>query len=145
MNGYQSERPLEPPALPAPMVPGLFLQLPQLAEILGKLDAVIDGTGQRWYTLEQAHTRKYGALHGGVSLATIRNTLAMQPRGGIPDGWQSGRKVWRADTIEEWCLVDDAHLGEYLLKHNPRVSVPKRILEANERHVQEYPSIVQEA
>jgi hypothetical protein len=62
----------------------------------------------------------------------------MQPRGGIPDGWSSGRKVWRSDTTELWCQIDDQHLEEYLAVYAPHLRVPARIVEANKRHVMEY-------
>jgi DNA-binding transcriptional MerR regulator len=120
------------------MMPGLVLKLPQLEVIEQLLHAALDGSGQRWYTLEQAHYRKHGALPGGVSLKTIRNTLALQPRGGIPDGWISGRKAWRAETIEEWCQIDDSNLEAYLKMYAPHLRVPKRIQEANARHAIEY-------
>lgn len=121
-----------------PLLPGIALRLPQLEIIEQLLRAALNGTGQRWYTLEQAHTRKHGAIPGGVSLSTVRNCLALQPRGGIPDGWASGRKVWRADTIEEWCKMDDTTLPEYLAAYAPHLRVPSRIIEANKRHVLEY-------
>ncbi len=113
------------------------IYLPQLASMNNKLDAVLDGTGQRLYTLEQAHGRKYGKTKGGISYSTIKNCPAMQPRGGKPDGWCSGKKVWSVPTVEEWCLVDDLHLGEYLAKYNPNIKVPARIIEANKRHSSE--------
>lgn len=127
-------------SLPTPMLPGIALRLPQLEIIENLLRSALDGSGQRWYTLEQAHTRKHGAIPGGVSLNTIRNCLALQPRGGIPDGWSSARKVWNASTIEEWCQVDDQHLAEYLAAYAPHLRVPGRIIEANKRHMMEYPT-----
>lgn len=134
-----------PPPVPAPMVPGLYLKLPQLEYITELLEVALGAAGQRWYTLEQAHAKKYGASNGGVSLATVRNSIAMQPRGGIPDGWHSGKKTWSAASIDEWVQVDDLHLEDYLARHNKHVRVPQRIREANKRHVQEYPAMAQEA
>jgi len=124
-----------------PMMPGLVLKLPQLEVIEQLLHAALDGSGQRWYTLEQAHYKKHGALPGGVSLKTIRNTLALQPRGGLPDGWISGRKAWRAETIEEWYQIDDTNLEAYLRMYAPHLRVPKRIQEANARHAIEYTAL----
>ena len=132
-------------SLPSPLLPGIALRLPQLSIIENLLRDALTGVGQRLYTLEQAHTKKYGAIPGGVSLSSIRNCLAMQPRGGIPDGWCSGRKVWYAATIEEWCGVDDQHLEEYLAVYAPHLHVPGRIIEANKRHVIEYPVAKEEA
>lgn len=124
-----------------PMMPGLVLKLPQLEVIEQLLHAALDGSGQRWYTLEQAHYKKHGALPGGVSLKTIRNTLALQPRGGLPDGWISGRKAWREETIEEWCQIDDTNLEAYLRMYAPHLRVPKRIQKANARHAIEYTAL----
>ena len=123
-----------------PMIPSIALKLPQLEIIENLLKAALDGTGQRLYTLQQAHARKYGVLPGGVSYSTIGNYLAMQPRGGIPDGWCSGRKVWKADTVEEWCTVDDQKLEEYLACYAPHVGGPTRIKAANKRNLCRYPS-----
>ena len=125
--------------LKPPAVPGLYLKLPQLEYMTELLEVALGSVGQRWYTLRQAHAKKYGAGEGGVSLATIRNSIAMQPRGGIPDAWHSGNKTWAAETIDEWCMVDDLHLEEYLARHNPLVSVPERIRENNRRRLMEYP------
>lgn len=143
MSGKQAQEPNEL-MLPTPLLPGIALRLPQLEVIENLLRAALDGTGQRWYTLEQAHTRKHGSIPGGVSLATVRNSLALQPRGGIPDGWISGRKVWRTETVDEWCKVDDQHLGEYLAVYAPHLRVPGRILEANKRHVSKYTAAEEE-
>lgn len=124
--------------LKPPVVPGLYLKLPQLEYITELLEVALGAVGQRWYTLKQAHAKKYGAAEGGVSLATVRNSIAFQPRGGIPDAWHSGVKTWSAETIDEWCQVDDLHLEEYLARHNPRVRVPSRIIESNRRRLMEY-------
>lgn len=118
--------------------PGIIIRLPQLDLIENMLRAVIDGSGQRWYTLAQAHQRKHGILKGGISFNTLRNTLAFQPKGGIPDSWISGRKVWSAATVEEWCKVHDENLADYLKKYAPHLRVPSRIVEANKRHREEY-------
>jgi len=137
MNGEIEPREL---ILPTPMLPGIALRLPQLEIIENLLRAALDGTGQRWYTLDQGYVRKFGSSPGGISLSSLRNCLAMQPRGGVPDGWISGRKVWRTETIEVWSMVDDQHLEEYLAAYAPHLRVPTRILEANKRHVIEYPT-----
>lgn len=133
-------------ALPgSPDGAGIHLHLPQLKRIEEMLSKALAGKPeQAWYTLEQAHARKYGEGKG-VSLQSVRNCLALQPRGGMPDGWQSGRKVWAAASIEEWLLVDDLGLPPYLEKHNPRVRVPERIVLANARHLREYPAIQERA
>ena len=120
--------------------PGILIRLPQLDLIEDMLRAVIDGSGQRWYTLAQAHQRKHGILKGGIAFNTLRNSLALQPKGGIPDAWISGRKVWTSETVEEWCKVNDENLVDYLKKYAPHLRVPSRIIEANKRHLEEYPA-----
>jgi hypothetical protein len=129
---------------PAAANPGILIRLPQLDLIEDMLRAVIDGSGQRWYTLAQAHQRKYGIMKGGIALSTLKNCLAMQPKGGLPDSWISGRKVWSAATVEEWCKVSDENLADYLKIYAPHLRVPARIIESNKRHREEYPALAQE-
>lgn len=142
MNEKRQIEPVEPTELepPTPLLPGIAIKLPQLETIEGLLRDALGGVGQRWYTLAQAYRKKYGSIPGGVSISSVRNSSALQPRGGRPDGWSSGRKIWSAQTIEEWCEVDDMHLAEYLAVCNPHVRVPDRIVEANKRHIAEYPA-----
>lgn len=110
------------------------LVLPQLDEIMAKLDAVLAGRlPQAWYTLDQCWRLKFAAhagKEGAIALGTIKNDPALQPRGGIPDDTQSNRKVWSAATVEEWLLVADAGLAAYLARVNPRRKVPDRIRDA---------------
>jgi hypothetical protein len=124
---------------------GLVIELPQLKRIESMLLAVLEERpAQAWYTLEQAWRVKYGSSPKGVSLQTLRNCLALQPKGGLPDGWQSGRKAWTGPTVAEWCLVDDIHLGAYLDRVCPGRRVPTRIQTAVEKHLKEYPSLAKE-
>jgi hypothetical protein len=131
----ESAVPSEPlPAAGGPVpYPSIVLDLPQLARLERMLEAALEGRGgQAWYTLEQAWRRKFASsagVEGAISLSSIKMDMALQPRGGVPDGWQSNRKVWKEESVEEWCLVDDGHLEEYLKKHNPNRRVPARIKE----------------
>lgn len=113
---------------------GIALRLPQLDDIQAKLDAVLDkkSVGQAWYTLEQAWRRKHAAVieEGSISLQTFKNARAYQPKGGKEDGWISNRKVWTEESIEEWLLIDDDGLSDYLAKYGATCKIPDRITSA---------------
>lgn len=112
---------------------GLEISLPELTEIAAKLDAVLEGrTLQEYFTIEQAWRRKLAGQvdEGAISLATLKNTRALQPRGGREDGWISNRRVWRAATIEEWLTVDDDGLADYLTRCGSVARIPDRIIAA---------------
>lgn len=122
---------------------GLLIKLPQLERIESMLAAVIqERPAQAWYTLDQAWREKFGTSPKGISLQTLRNCLALQPKGGLPDGWQSGRKAWTGATVAAWCLVDDTGLAAYLDRECPGRRVPERISAAIEKRRREYPSLV---
>jgi hypothetical protein len=117
------------------MTPEVTLNLPQLTKILNTLESMnLDKHGQHWYTLTQACAFKFGEKPKGISTHTIRTCCALQPRGGIPDAFQSNRKVWEASTIERWCLVTDETLEEYLKEVCPGRMIPERIARALAKH-----------
>ena len=123
----------------------LSIKLPQLERIESMLVAVLqEKPAQAWYTLDQAWREKFGSSPKGISLQTLRNCLALQPKGGVPDGWQSGRKAWKGATVAAWCLVDDTGLADYLERVCPGRRVPDRISVAIEKRSQEYPSIAKD-
>ena len=113
---------------------GVTLRLPQLDDIQAKLNAVLDkkSVGQAWYTLEQAWRRKHASVieEGAISLQTFKNSSAYQPKGGQEDGWISNRKVWTEESIEEWVLIDDNGLEDYLAKYGASCAIPNRITQA---------------
>lgn len=107
------------------------LDLPQLEEIEKKLDLVLSGSGTvggKWFTLEQAHAFKFGK--NGPALSTVKNFQALQPRAGVPDDWQQGKRVWKRETIEEWSQVTDSTLGDYLERVAPGKKVPDFIVDS---------------
>jgi hypothetical protein len=107
----------------------IAVHLPQLDRIEALLISRLVATQvQGWHTQRQAWTAKFGDTPGGVSYNTLRNCPAMQPHGGIPDGWQSGRKVWSTETVEEWIKVDDSGLQAYLDRVCPGRKAPARIM-----------------
>jgi hypothetical protein len=136
-NGAVPSEPL--PAAGAESPQPISIRLPQLDRIEAMLIAALEGrAAQAWYTLEQAWRLKFASKAGeanAISLSSIKVEMAFQPKGGIPDGWQSNRKVWTEASVEEWLLIDDAGLEAYLKKHNPNRRVPARIKEALKNRV----------
>jgi hypothetical protein len=116
--------------------PGIAIRLPQLDAIAARLEEVLEGRPrQAWYTIEQAWRLKYAAVieEGAPSLDVVKKARALQPHGGVPDGWASGKKVWRDATILEWLEITDDGLPEYLAAYNPACEIPERIFEAIKR------------
>jgi hypothetical protein len=110
------------------------LELPQLDLITEMLErALARSATAEWYTIEQAYVTKYGDPENGPSLGTIKNYLALQPRGGTPDGWQQSKKAWRRETIERWVKVDDTTLAQYLAECSPGMKPPAFIEKALSR------------
>jgi hypothetical protein len=114
--------------------PTFSIHLPQLDAIQAMLEAVLleRRPRQAWYTLEQSWRRKHAAVieEGSISLQTFKNARAFQPKGGKEDGWISNRKVWKEDSIEEWLLIDDDGLADYLAKYGATCKIPDRITSA---------------
>lgn len=111
----------------------LAISLPQLDRLENMLKLALSGQqDQAWFTLEQAYQRKFGKT-GGPSLQSIKNTRALQPRGGEPDAWQSGRRVWTFSSVREWLDINDGNLEEYLGRLKYVLEVPDRIQSANKK------------
>ena len=68
---------------------------------------------KQWYTLEEC-----AELKGGGALNTYKSIRFYQPKGGIPDGRVSGRKVWSRETVAEWLPITDDELPRYHQKYN---------------------------
>lgn len=106
--------------------PSIVIHLPVIEALKGILEYAPDHSRDHyWYTLRQAVSRKFGL--DGIAYSSIRNCQALQPKGGLADGWNSGRKTWTRATVEEWCEVDDAGLQAYLDRVCPGRKVPPRI------------------
>lgn len=56
-------------------------------------------------------------LKGGMALNTYRSNRYYQCKGGIPDGYVGGRKVWNKETVMEWLPLTDDQLPEYHNKY----------------------------
>ena len=122
---------MEVQPLPIEQVRAFFLRvfrmeltLPELAEIKCELadikkDILQLKQGdkalltQKWYTLEACC-----ALKGGGKLNTYKSVRFYQPKGGIPDGYVTGRKVWERSTVAEWLGITDEELPQYHEKYH---------------------------
>lgn len=78
-------------------------------EIAGKQDSALVS---QWYNDEQCWQ-----LKGGMALNTYRNNRFFQCKGGIPDGYVGGRKVWSRDSVREWLNLTDDELEDYHKKY----------------------------
>lgn len=83
----------------------------ELQEIKCRL-AENNGLEKAWYTDEECNR-----LKGGCTLSTYRKIRYYQCKGGIPDAYISGRKVWSRDSVIEWLSVTDNDLPEYHEKY----------------------------
>lgn len=54
---------------------------------------------------------------GGCSLSTYRTNRFYQIKGGIPDGYVGGRKVWSRESLMEWVNLKDDELPAYHEKY----------------------------
>lgn len=67
---------------------------------------------KEWFTDEDCWN-----LKGGGTLSTYRSNRFYQCKGGIPDGYVGGRKVWNKKSVEEWLPLTDEDLAEYHAKY----------------------------
>ncbi len=66
----------------------------------------------QWYNDQQCWE-----LKGGMSLSTYRSNRFYQCKGGIPDAYVGGRKVWSRESVIECLKLPDSALPEYHLKY----------------------------
>ena len=94
------------------------ITLPELAKILEEIQGLkeqLNNSQQQlpeWLNDEQCHS-----LKGGMALTTYRANRYYQVKGGIPDAYVGGRKVWNKKSVLEWLPLTDADLPEYHLKY----------------------------
>ena len=107
--------------------------IPQLIDRVEKLSASVEmmqrepHEAKRWFTLQDAW-----GIRGGASYNTFRNDPLDQPRLGMPDGHQHGRRVWSRETIERWATITDEKRTAYydeLLSDDPDGVIRARLLE----------------
>lgn len=96
------------------------LVLPEIDTLLNAISALKDeimrakdaALTSQWYNDEQCWQ-----LKGGMALNTYRNNRFFQCKGGIPDGYVGGRKVWKRDSVREWLNLTDDELEDYHKKY----------------------------
>lgn len=100
------------------------LDIPEISQILTKLDNLQkeitenkSNLSQQFYNDEQCW-----ALKGGFALTTYRSNRYYQCKGGIPDCYVGGRKVWTRESVMEWLHLTDEQLDEYHKKYKTGAS-----------------------
>ena len=71
-----------------------------------------DRLNSQWYNDQQCWE-----LKGGMSLSTYRSNRFYQCKGGVPDAYVGGRKVWSRESVIEWLKLPDADLPGYHQKY----------------------------
>lgn len=67
---------------------------------------------KEWYNDEECWQ-----LKGGGSLSTYRTNNFYQCKGGRPDAYVGGRKVWSKESVAEWLKITDDQLEAYHQKY----------------------------
>lgn len=95
------------------------LEIPELRKILTEIETIKsaiennkDKEISEWLNDEQCWQ-----LKGGMALSTYRANRYYQVKGGIPDGYVGGRKVWNKASVLEWLPITDDQLEEYHKKY----------------------------
>lgn len=95
------------------------LEIPEIDTILKKLEEITklvatnkNIMSQQFYNDEQCWN-----LKGGMALTTYRSNRYYQCKGGIPDAYVGGRKVWSRESVLEWLYVTDDQLENYHKKY----------------------------
>lgn len=98
--------------------------IPEIAEIKEIIQAMKDELlkkdecaesdllSQEWFNDEQCWAAK-----GGMAFNSYRSNRFYQCKGGIPDGYVGGRKVWSRESVREWLPLTDDKLAEYHEKY----------------------------
>lgn len=87
-----------------PEIDKIFFELEEIKNCLQK--PVLE---KAWYTAEECWQ-----LKGGCALSTFKGNKKYQCKGGIPDAYVGGRKVWNRESVNEWLQVTDDQISEYL-------------------------------
>lgn len=94
-------------------IPEIDVLLSTLEVIKNKIEEKETNINQEWYNDEQCWK-----LKGGMALSTYRTKRFYQIKGGIPDGYVGGRKVWSKKSVIEWLPLTDDELIEYHQRYN---------------------------
>ena len=90
------------------------LEIPEIKTIVETLEEIKTRLEKpvlekSWYTVEECWK-----LKGGGALSTFQTNKKYQCKGGIPDGYVAGRKVWSRESVIEWLQITDDKIPEYL-------------------------------
>lgn len=97
------------------------LTIPEIQTILNEIqdlkkmqqnESYINQLKAEWYNDQQCWE-----LKGGCSLSTYRSNRYYQIKGGRPDAYVGGRKVWNKESVMEWLSITDDQLEEYHYKY----------------------------
>lgn len=96
------------------------LEIPEIKQIVDSLNELKETLSAKkepdvtseWYNDEQCWK-----LKGGMALNTYRSNRYYQCKGGIPDAYVGGRKVWNRKSVMEWLPLTDVQLDEYHNKY----------------------------
>lgn len=95
--------------LTIPELDKLFLELEEVKNILTQKNNVLK---KEWYTAKECWE-----LKGGNAYSSYETNRYYQIKGGIPDAYVGGRKVWSRESVEEWLKITDDQLPEYHEKY----------------------------
>lgn len=97
------------------------MEIPEFKFILNEINNIKDILNEKntsewqaeWYNDEACWLKK-----GGMSLSTYRSNRFYQCKGGIPDAYVGGRKVWHKSSVIEWVKLSDSELEYYHHKYS---------------------------
>jgi len=99
----------------------VLMEIPEFKIILQELEKIKQNLKDseystewqaEWYNDESCWLKK-----GGMALSTYRSNRYYQCKGGIPDAYVGGRKVWSRASVQEWAKLTDDKLEEYHKKY----------------------------
>ena len=93
------------------------IAIPEIKTILTELEELKTMIKPEKELPEWLNDRQCWELKGGMAFNTFRNKRFYQVKGGIPDAYVGGRKVWNKESVLEWLHVTDDQLEEYHRKY----------------------------
>lgn len=97
------------------------IQIKELDEIKEEIKALRELLVKPTLTKEWYNDKECWEMKGGCSLATYRGRRYFQCKGGVPDGYVGGRKVWSKASVAEWLPLTDDDLAEYHARYKTGV------------------------
>lgn len=94
------------------------VQIPEINKILQEINGLKEFLkSDKPEISEWLNDEQCWKLKGGMSLSTYRTNRYYQVKGGIPDAYVGGRKVWNKNSVLEWISISDEQLEEYHKKY----------------------------